>query len=175
MHPEPVIALIQPADQPPDRMLAAARAADAEIVFLPHFEIARHFESRLGSDSDVRVITDGGASFRQELLAARICVTDYSSISFDAAFLGVPLVYAPFDEDLFYGLHYRRGWFTVDDDGYGPVGRTVDEVAGHIVRLLEDPDFSADKLAHARADFDPVRGGARERTVTLIESELRRP
>lgn len=28
MHPEPVIALIQPADQPPDRMLAAARAAE---------------------------------------------------------------------------------------------------------------------------------------------------
>lgn len=29
MHPKPVIALIQPADQPPDRMLAAARDAEA--------------------------------------------------------------------------------------------------------------------------------------------------
>ncbi|QIK82876.1 CDP-glycerol glycerophosphotransferase family protein [Sanguibacter sp. HDW7] len=157
------------------RLLEAARAADAEIVFLPHYEVAQHFATRLGSSSHVRIVADGGASFRKELLRARICVTDYSSISFDAAFLGVPMVYAPFDEDVFYGLHYRRGWFTVDDDGYGPVGRSVEDVVGHIIQLLEDTSSVEPLLARARHDFDPVRGNARARTMTLISSELAHP
>jgi CDP-glycerol glycerophosphotransferase (TagB/SpsB family) len=63
-------------------------------------------------------------------------VTDWSSTAFDVAYLGTPLVYAQFDAEEYWDGHYQKGYFDARRDGFGPVGETVEEVVGEVVRYM---------------------------------------
>jgi hypothetical protein len=108
-----------------DRLKGIAEANDLEIVFMPHpnmqgylddSPLAEHITVCRYSDTDV-----------QEVLArSALMVTDYSSLAFEMAYIERPVVYFQFDQaEFFAGGHaYRRGSWSYEDDGFGPV--TVD-------------------------------------------------
>lgn len=52
-----------------------------------------------------------------------IVITDFSSIAFDFAYQEKPVLYYQFDQDeIFSGGHtYQQGYFSYEDDGFGPV------------------------------------------------------
>ena len=53
-----------------------------------------------------------------------VLVTDYSSVFFDAAYIGRPVIYDQFDKAQFRACHYEAGYFDYERDGFGPVCRT---------------------------------------------------
>ena len=102
-------------------------------------------------------------------------VTDYSSMAFNAAYLGRPVVYFQFDaESFFSGANASRpGYFDYARDGFGPVATTVEAAAEAVVTLLKD----GSGIYATRMDerFAAIRDGkCCERTVAVIES-LHRP
>src|SRR5690606_34385337 len=66
-----------------------------------------------------------------------------SSIAFDAAYIRRPVVYYQFDRgQVFRGAHtVRQGYFSYDEDGFGPVTKTAD-VAVSAVAELVSRDFA---------------------------------
>ena len=45
-----------------------------------------------------------------------------SSVAFDFAYLGKPVIYAQFDKEEFYEKHdYKAGYFNYERDGFGEV------------------------------------------------------
>ncbi len=93
------------------------------------------------------------------LLAADALVTDYSSIMFDYAQTGRPIVLFVYDLE-----HYRddlRGFYLdLEEIAPGPVVRTSDEVIGAIARLDSLGTEFADRLAAFRAQFGSLEDGA---------------
>lgn len=143
------------------------------VDFVPHYEVAAQFAGLVAPGGNVRVVSDGGASIQHLLRNSQLLVTDYSSVQFDAAYLGLPLVIAPFDEEEFYAGHYARGWFDHEADGLGPVGRTVEEVAGHIISYIERDCVRESLYADRAAQFFTHRDSSNSaRVVDAIREAI---
>jgi hypothetical protein len=69
-----------------------------------------------------------------------LLVTDYSSVHFDFAYLGKPVIYYQFDEEEFFsGEHvFTRGWFSYREDGFGEVTGSLEEVIRLILQYMSE-------------------------------------
>lgn len=119
-----------------ERLLAALQYHGVELEFMPHYEIRPYLQHFKIEHPSIIVSSTG----RDVQLAMRECsmmVTDYSSVFFDVAYMGKPVVYTNFDDESFYSKHYKRGYFDIDRDGFGPACRTVDHAVQEIIGVLE--------------------------------------
>lgn len=115
----------------------SCREQGLTVALLPHpnmeaaltdVELPDHVRRFSFDETDVR-----------ELFArAAVLVTDYSSTAFNAAYIERPVVYFQFDRDEMLGGQHvgRPGYFSYEDDGFGPVATTVPEAVDEIVATL---------------------------------------
>ncbi|MQA95065.1 MAG: glycosyltransferase [Streptosporangiales bacterium] len=154
-----------------ERLLDALRDAGVRVEFHPHYEIQPHLH-HFDLDPELVAITGNGTRDVQDALReCSLLVTDFSSVFFDAAYMGTPVVHVPFDEQAFYRDHYRRGYFDLDRDGFGPVCRTVDETVEAIVHAIKR-EFTVESPYRERAAafFTHRDAGNRERVHRAIEA-----
>ncbi|MBD5830636.1 CDP-glycerol glycerophosphotransferase family protein [Janibacter melonis] len=110
---------------------------DYRLTFLPHYNLAAPVAGLPTSGDRVRVAEVDEESIQDQLRSCDAFVTDYSSVHFDVAYMGTPVVYARFDEEEFETRHASPSWFDYDADGFGPVARTLDATLDEIERVLE--------------------------------------
>jgi glycosyltransferase involved in cell wall biosynthesis len=141
--------------------LGAADLADAcrdqglTLAFLPHPELAPRAD-RWRLPDHVQVADRADVS---ELVArARVVVTDFSSIAFDAAYVERPVVHFPFDSDVaLTGGHLgRAGWFDRRRDGFGPVTTTPDEAVAAVLETIAHGPSPAPPYADRMAAAFPA-------------------
>ncbi|WP_404351018.1 bifunctional glycosyltransferase family 2 protein/CDP-glycerol:glycerophosphate glycerophosphotransferase [Phycicoccus jejuensis] len=122
-----------------DELRAVCEENGLTLTFMPHpnmagflseFAVPDHCEVRAYASTDIQEMMAGSA----------LLVTDYSSLAFDMAYLDAATVYFQFDaEEFFSGVHpYRRGYWSYEDDGFGPVTQTTAETTDAVVALLRD-------------------------------------
>jgi hypothetical protein len=141
------------------------------LLMHPNLQAAVH---RMGIPDSVMTLHFEGADVQEYFARAALMVTDYSSMTFNEAFMLRPTVYFQFDRDSYYNgaNHARAGYFDHVRDGFGPVALTAQDAHRAVLDLLEEvPKEYVDRM---RAAF-PYRDGRNcERTVTAIE-DLHRP
>lgn len=87
--------------------------------------------------NDIIEIADESWSYNRVICEAAVLVTDYSSVSYDFAYLNKPVVYCQFDEEKFYKTHtYQEGYFDYKRDGFGPVIYDVKAASEVIVNYI---------------------------------------
>jgi glycosyltransferase involved in cell wall biosynthesis/CDP-glycerol glycerophosphotransferase (TagB/SpsB family) len=118
------------------RLLDVLAAHGVRLEFYPHYEIQPHVQHFTLDEDVISVSRSAERGVQDALRECSLLVTDYSSVFFDAAYMGTPLVYVPFDEEDFYSRHYRRGYFELERDGFGPVARTVDDAVDEIIAAV---------------------------------------
>ena len=121
----------------------------------------------------IKIQATNTQNVQQLLLESKLLITDYSSIFFDFAYLGKPLAYYAFDEAYFFATHYQRGYFDLEENGFGPVCRNPDEVLQFIKeRLADNMRVPALYRARAKGFFPPRRTDHCSRTVSAIRALL---
>jgi CDP-glycerol glycerophosphotransferase len=93
---------------------------------------------------------------RELYLAADLLVTDYSSVMFDFALTGKPIVYYAYDLDRFRD-EIRGFYFDLLPEAPGPVARTEDELVEALLHL--EPDRFTDRYAAFRARYGGLEDG----------------
>lgn len=68
---------------------------------------------------------------------SQMLITDYSSVFFDFAYMNKPIIYFQFDYDKFYKIHYKKGYFSFQNDGFGPVCINPKDVIDKAILFLE--------------------------------------
>lgn len=155
-----------------ERLLDAAQRNRARIVFMPHpnmrpyldaFELPDAVEVRSYADTDVR----------EMLTHAKLLITDYSSIAFNAAYIRTPVLYYQHDrEQYFIGHTERPGYFDYLTDGFGPVSTNADDAASAAATIISSaPD--TEFLQRMDRAF-PVRDGRNRERVYTAMVEARR-
>ena len=98
--------------------------------------------------NDVFTVNHGYVDYQKEFTESALLVTDYSSVFFDFAYLKKPIVYSQFDKDEFFkGEHaYKKGYFSYEDDGFGPVCTDIDSTVDAMIAMIEkdcknDPEY----------------------------------
>ncbi|MGW6716735.1 bifunctional glycosyltransferase/CDP-glycerol:glycerophosphate glycerophosphotransferase [Streptomyces globisporus] len=155
-----------------DRRLATAlERFGVDLEFFPHYEIRPYLHNFRMDSPAIKVADPKTRNVQQAMKECSLMVTDYSSVFFDVAYMGIPLVHVPFDEEDFYGRHYKRGYFNLSEHGFGPVCRTVDEAVDEIIAAVAR-GFTVESPYRERAEhFFAYRGdGNCERVYEEIDA-----
>jgi len=140
------------------------------VGFVPHPSLEPHLD-RLGVPAGVEVFRYRDNDIQSVIARARVLVTDYSSLAFEAAYIETPVVYFQFDAEQFFEEHpHRAGYFDYADDGFGPMTREADEAAIAIRDALVAPESVAVYADRATTFFIDRDGGNCERAFEAIRS-----
>ena len=106
-------------------LLSFIEENDLIINFYLHYEAQRLLEN-LGiqfesSSKNIRLIKMDSISVQELLRSNSLLITDYSTVSFDFAYMQKPVIFYQFDYDLFFSKHYREGIINHDTDLFGKV------------------------------------------------------
>lgn len=97
-----------------------------KLIFYPHYGMQQYlnfFEEY--KNEQIAIASKDKYDVQDLLIRSDLLITDYSSVHFDFAYMGKPVIYYQFDEEKFFAGHYQRGYFSFRRDGFGNV--TVDE------------------------------------------------
>jgi glycosyltransferase involved in cell wall biosynthesis len=153
----------------PDLARACADAG-LKLAFLPHPNLQKLL-TQLDLPDHVETLFYEGSDVQEYFARARVLVTDYSSIAFNAAYLERPVVYFQFDaEAVLAGAHVgMRGYFDYERDGFGPVtpdvGSTVEAITEAIAH--GGPPLPT-YLKRIEETFPQRGGGCSERVVQAV-------
>jgi CDP-glycerol glycerophosphotransferase len=107
-------------------------------------------------------------------LAADVLITDYSSVMFDFAITGKPIIFYAYDLEA-YRDDLRGFYFDLEEIAPGPVARTTDEVADALADLPATSLRHADAYAEFRRLFAHLEDGrAAERLEPVFDKAARR-
>ena len=118
-------------------LAAAVDRAGVSISFVPHPNLQDHIVND-SLPASVRLVRYEDQDIKSVIARAGLVVTDYSSLAFEAAYVSTPVMYFQFDRrDFFSGQHaYRRGYFSYQNEGFGPVVETLDDAVQTLTRLI---------------------------------------
>lgn len=117
-----------------------AESQGYSVVFSPHvnvqpyvdwFEVPDYIKTLPGNES---------GSIQSLFCRAKLLVTDYSSVAFEAAYLFKSVVYYQFDyDDIFGGMHTtNEGYYEYEADGFGPVCYDLNKLFEEISLILNN-------------------------------------
>ncbi|MEC4295533.1 CDP-glycerol glycerophosphotransferase family protein [Adlercreutzia shanghongiae] len=157
-----------------DQLRRIATRNNCEIVFFPHANILPYVDAGMFEvPSYITIGTSKERSIQEYFSAASLCITDYSSVAFDIAYLGTPCIYYQFDrEKAFKGEHiYAKGYFDYAIDGFGPLVETEEDLHRAIGQIAEN-DFEPSQEYRTRMEETFVRRDGRccERIYTAIKA-----
>jgi glycosyltransferase involved in cell wall biosynthesis len=153
------------------RLAAALRERGLKLGFMPHPNIQPALP-QLDLPDWVEPIAFAGNDVQATIARCALMVTDYSSMSFNAAYLDRPVVYFQFDADrLAAGGHVGKpGYFRYARDGFGPVTSTVDATVDAVLGIFGAGGAPAPEYqARIDAAFPERDGRCCERTTAAIE------
>lgn len=119
------------------------------LIFKPHRNLHKFIDTftKHPSVKFDRNLTNFTETFNNSSLI----VTDYSSISFDFAYLKKPLIYYQFDRN--YHFDVEGAYFQYEEDGFGPVIRTHEDLRNAIITLIENGCEMEDKYKKRVDEF----------------------
>lgn len=157
------------------RLQALLESFDYRLVFVPHHNVAEHLLDAATAGDRITVVAATGTALQDMVRRCDVFITDHSSVHFDAAYLGTPVIYAQFDREEFESRHAAPSWFDFERDGFGPVATTVagtlDELEALLARgCTQDPRFVG-RATEVFAHHDQENS---RRVVATIDSRLHR-
>lgn len=87
------------------------------------------------------------------LKSSAFLITDYSSIHMDFAYMKKPIAYFQFDYDRFYSEHYREGYFTFSEDGFGPTFSDSKELTAYVESSAKNGFENDEKYLKRHSSF----------------------
>ena len=118
------------------KLLKAMKNKGYTGIFLVH---PSHMRNSIDfKENDVFKVIDGFADYGKIFKEANLLVSDFSSVPFDFAYMKKPVVYTQFDKKTFFKGHlYNEGYFSYEDDGFGPVCYNYKDSLNTILDILE--------------------------------------
>lgn len=130
---------------------------DITLIFYPHKHMQK-FVSNFESDFQNIVIADWHKyEVPTLLMESALLITDYSSVAFDFAYMGKPVLYYQFDLEKLREGHYQQGYFSYENDGFGKLCINEQEIVDSICNEI-DSKFELEKKYEKRiTDFFTLR------------------
>jgi CDP-glycerol glycerophosphotransferase len=146
---------------------------DYRLIFYPHYEMQGFLDNFSGFGPHISVADRHSKDVQKLLKEAAVLVTDFSSVSFDFAYMEKPIVYLLPDEERYYSEHFQRGYFDFDRDGFGPATRDPESAVIEVAKVV-NRGCTMDELYSSRVSaFFNVRDSKNcERTFHAIQQLL---
>ena len=121
------------------KILDKCRKDNYRILFVLHPGFRNYFEHFKPLANDVIEVKHSEDIVYSELFnKLSLMVTDYSSIMFDVAYLKKPIIFYQFDKKMYFTKHYKPGYFSYEEDGFGKVLINEEDVVSSILNYFEN-------------------------------------
>lgn len=113
---------------------------DYDVYFALHPRMGAEMDLFF-SNQRIHLLKPESFAYGEAYKKMSMLITDYSSVAFNVALLNKPIVYSQFDYEEFYlsGKHTSTaGYFSFEEDGFGPVVTTIDQVIDEIEKNLNN-------------------------------------
>ena len=102
---------------------------ELKLIFYLHHNMQKYADLFNTSCSNIEVVYNDETYDIQELLKeSALLITDYSSVHFDFAYMGKPVIYYQFDKEEFWKKQYEQSTFDASKDGFGPVAYNFNQL-----------------------------------------------
>ncbi len=157
-----------------EKLNAFLKGMGLKLLFFPHNQMQPFIEEFKGNDNIVIASTEN-YDVQTALKESAYLITDYSSISFDFAYMKKPMCYFQFDYAEFREKHYQEGYFSYKNDGFGRIVETVDSLVDEIISAYNNGFNMSDEYKQ-RVDttFKYRDNNNSKRTFEAIENLLKR-
>lgn len=110
-----------------DDLAAMLERHDLQMAVVPHYNLTGLLRPEHLASNRIDLLDGATADIPSLLRNCILLLTDYSSVQFDVAYTGHPVVYAQFDQEEYAQGHASQSWFDTGKDGFGPVTTTLTE------------------------------------------------
>lgn len=157
-----------------DDVIESLRNNHYKLVFYMHYKLQPYVDMFRCFENDVITIASKADYDVQDLLmTSKFMITDYSSVFFDFAYMDKPLLYYQFDKQQFRSGHYAEGYFSYEEDGFGPCFEKFDDMKKYIMDMINDQCRQPSKYDLRVKEFFDLRDNHNcERTYNAIKELL---
>ena len=146
-----------------------------KVVFYLHYALQSYTKNFEYLFNNKIIIADKEHYDVQKLLIdSDILITDFSSVFFDFAFMKKPLIYFQFDQEKYREYHYKDGYFSYQNDGFGKVVRSIDDLVNEVSNLIEC-GLDSKYLNRIYSFFEYLDHNNCQRTYNSILEKMRVP
>lgn len=108
---------------------------DITLCFYPHRCMQKFIYLFNTKSGNIKILDKNDIDIQQLLKESALMITDYSSVNMDFAYMKKPLIYYQFDKEEFRNKQYEEGYFSYENDGFGPVIENEDELITKIIEI----------------------------------------
>jgi glycosyltransferase involved in cell wall biosynthesis len=105
---------------------------DLTLSFFPHYQTQRLLGELSFFHERIKVLRQGEETVQNLLKRHRILITDYSTVSFDFAYMEKQVIFYQFDYDDFYSKHYNEGPINHKKDLFGERFENMKDMLAHL-------------------------------------------
>lgn len=112
---------------------------DIKLVFFLHpaFRDKKKYFKQFATDR-ILIANNDDYDLQELLKTSSLLITDYSSIYFDFAYMGKPVVYYQFDYEEYRKNQYKEGYFSYEKNGFGPVIKTESRLIEYLKEIADN-------------------------------------
>lgn len=131
-------------------LAALLEKQDLHMVFYLHNNMRKYVGSFHSESERIEIVYRDDQYDIQELLkSAALLITDYSSVHFDFAYMGKPVLYYQFDREDFWTKQYAQTDFDAAKDGFGPVAYDLNKLLENL-RSAAEQGMKMEPVYYAR-------------------------
>ena len=108
-----------------------------DVVFYLHAGMQKYVDYFASDNQRVIIGRPKEYDVQQLLKESCVLITDYSSVFFDFAYMEKPLIYFQFDYEKFRRGQYQQGFFSYENNGFGPVVQTEAALLDKLEMILK--------------------------------------
>ena len=132
-----------------ERLIEKARENNYEIIFRPHPKVYAYID--LFDRNDYVKIDYDKERYQTLFNNGSLMITDYSSVSFDFAYLYKPVLYYQYGDD--YHFDIEDSYFDYETMGFGEVVKTEEELVDLTIKYIEKNCELDEEYAKRISDF----------------------
>ena len=102
------------------------------LVFCLHNDMQQYVRAFSTTCSNIIIKQPNQYDIQEVLKESALLITDYSSVHFDFAYMNKPVIYFPFDTEVFFEKQYKKSFFDPEKNGFGEVVYTIGQLINAI-------------------------------------------
>ncbi len=151
-----------------EKLRHMAEQHNLKIVFYLHNNM-RDMREAFSNPKHITFVSQKDTTIQELFTEATLMITDYSSVSFEMAFLEKPLMYYQFDAQHFFNHHWKEGYFSFQEHGFGPIATTHEELMKDVHESLEKGHALEPYLSRMQKTFAHKDGNNCARTYAAMK------
>lgn len=141
---------------------------DLTAIFYPHRNMQKYLQLFKTGSSRIQLVNPAEYDVQTAINESACMITDYSSVLFDFAYLGKPVIFYQFDEKKFREAQYAEGYFSYKNT---ILGEWTDSADG-VVKILKEKvkNFATPDRERVKKCFEFVDNNNNERIFEVIKN-----